>query len=106
MKAIIDITADGVDVSLTRYGNDTAIVYLSYRGNENSRIYDIDLQAKTIFVSHVHSKEGVTFEQAYELHCIHGYSPCAGVDIQLYYDLANSTLNIVQIDHNNIIERK
>lgn len=106
MKAIIDVRADGLDVSLTRYGNDTAIVYMSYRGSELSYIYDIDLKAKTIVVSYVHTKEGVTFEQAYGLRCIHGYSPCSGVDVQLYYDLANSTLNIVQIDLNNIIERK
>lgn len=106
MKAIIDIKDEGLDISLTRYGNDNAIAYLSYRGDDVSYTYEIDLRAKTIVVSHVHPKDGVTFEQAYGLNCVHGYSPCQGVNVQLYYDLANSTLNIVQIDLNNIIERK
>lgn len=106
MKALIDIKADGVDVALTRYGNDNVIVYLSYRGDDVSYVYEIDLKAKTMVVSHVHPKDGMTFEQEYELNCMHRYSPCKGIVIKLYYDLKNSTLNIVQKDHNNIIERK
>lgn len=106
MKAIIDIKADGLDVAFTRYGNDNAIAYLSYRGIDVSYIYEIDVKAKTLVESHVHPKDGVTFEQEYPLNYIHHYSPRKGVYIELYYDLANSTLNIVQIDRNNIIERK
>lgn len=106
MKAIIDIKADGLDVSFTRYGNDNAIAYLSYRGDNVSYVYEIDEQARTIVESHVHSKEGATFEQSYPLNFIHHYSPRKGIYIELYYDLEKSTLNIAQIDRKNIIERK
>lgn len=94
MKALIDIKADGLDVSFNRYGNDTAIAYISYRGGDVSYVYEIDARSSTIVVSHITPKEGVTFEQAYGIHCVHSYNPCPSINVTLWYDLSSSTLYI------------